>query len=667
MIGSLIGFSLVPPAAKIKLQKNRHQRNLALSCQPIWKYIQPNILGMKRLFFPTCLALAFVLPPARLAADPPIATTVIHSQPMHEGRIDPKLFGNFIELLDDVVPGMWAEMLNDRSFEGVTKLSGWCYYDGAPDICDRPWDTNSTWDYGTNDAFNGKRCARLTAAHKQSASLSQSGLAVKKGMDYLFTGYFRAEDFKGNVTVRLKTLLPDGTWMTLGTAKLKSISSDWKKYSARMTSKGETDRVIFEMLAEGQGKVCVDKLSLMPADNLQGWRRDVVDVIRDVQPSLVRFGGSVCDPGGYRWKNGIGDRDHRVPFPNVVWGRLDPNDVGIDEFCQFCELTGVEPLICLSFSDGPENAADLVEYCNGDAHSVWGAKRAANGHPAPYHVKYWQVGNEISGDDDNYVKQFPRFAALMKKNDASIMLLSSFPSQKLLDRVGTDIDFIAPHHYTPDFAGCDREFANLSRMIDQTPGCAKIKIAVTEWNVSGGDWGLGRARQMTLGTALLNARYIHVMMRHSDKVKIACRSNMANSFCGAIIETSPAGVLKRPSYYVMQLYARHALPVPLRVESPGDGPDIIACASQDGKTVQIFAINYKTDPVDWSFQFDGFSLPLHPVKAESMRDTQDTRQIDVVNHWTAPDRIKTTAFNVNSGNRCTLPALSVTAFECAAQ
>ncbi len=71
----------------------------------------------------------------------------------------------------------------------------------------------------------------------------------------------------------------------------------------------------------------------------------------------------------------------RVPFPNKVWGRLDPNDVGIDEFCQFCELTGVEAMICLSFSDGPQNAADLVEYCNGDSHTGWGAKRAVNGHP----------------------------------------------------------------------------------------------------------------------------------------------------------------------------------------------------------------------------------------------------------------------------------------------
>ncbi len=557
---------------------------------------------MKQILALTLITAGLSVGARQATAQTAKASTIVHSQSLHGGRINPKLFGNFIELLDDVAPGMWAEMLNDRSFEGVTKLSGWCYYDGASDFCDREWDTNATWACDTENPFNGKRSARLTAARGQAASLTQSGLAVKLGMGYACSGYFRADNPKLAVTILLKTRLPDGKWMTLGSAKIGPMSQRWQKFSARMESRGETDRVVFEVRAEGSGNVWVDKLSLMPADNLKGWRRDVVDAIKDVQPGLVRFGGSVCDPGEYRWKNGIGDRDLRTPFPNKVWGRLDSNDVGIDEFCQFCELTSVEPLICLSFSDGPKNAADLVEYCNGRANSAWGAKRAANGHPVPYRVKYWQVGNEISGDDDNYVGRFGDFAWLMKQVDSGVLILSSFPTQKLLDRAGKDIAYIAPHHYTPDLGFCDGDFSNLARMIDHTPGCANIKIAVTEWNVSGGDWGLMRGKQMTLATALLNARYLHVLMRHSDKAEIACRSNMANSFCGAIIETSPAGVLKRPSYYVMQLYARHARPVPLRMESAGDGPDVLACGSEDGKSAVVFVINSRTEPEEWSCQ-----------------------------------------------------------------
>lgn len=615
----------------------------------------------KKYFTWVSFAAAFLITQTCVWAQTAKASTTVHAQPLHGGRINPKLFGNFIELLDDVVPGMWAEMLNDRSFEGVTKLSPWCYYDGAPDICDREWDTNATWTYDTENPFNGKRSAHLTATRGQPASLTQSGLAVKRGMEYACSGWFRADSPKLAVTVFLKTLLPDGKWMTLGSAKLGPMSQQWKKYSVRMESKGETDRAVFEVRAQGNGSVWADKLSLMPEENLKGWRRDVVEVIKDAQPALVRFGGSVCDPGAYRWKNGIGDRDLRTPFPNQVWGRLDPNDVGVDEFCQFCELTGVEPLICLSFSDGPQSAADLLEYCNGGALSGWGARRAANGHPKPYGVKYWQVGNEISGDDDNYVNRFGEFARLMKAVDPGVMILSSFPTQKLLDRAGKDIAFVAPHHYTPDLGFCDRDFSNLARMIDSTPGCGAIKIAVTEWNVSGGDWGLMRGKQMTLGTALLNARYLHVLMRHSDKAEIACRSNMANSFCGAIIETSPSGVLKRPSYYVMQLYARHARPVPLRVDSPADGPDVFACGSEDGKSAVIFAVNSRTEPVEWSCAFDGFGGAMRLAKAESLRDVQDMRQPDVMNHWVAPERVKTVGLAMAGENKVVLPALSVTA------
>lgn len=142
----------------------------------------------------------------------------------------------------------------------------------------------------------------------------------------------------------LEALLPDGRWMTLAFAELPKPSSQWAKYTAEMTSTGTTDRAVFELRVAGNGTVWADKLSLMPSDNLDGWRPDVIKAIKAVRPAVVRWGGSVCDPGAYRWKNGIGDRDGRVPFANKAWGRIDSNDVGIDEFCRFCELVKAEPL-----------------------------------------------------------------------------------------------------------------------------------------------------------------------------------------------------------------------------------------------------------------------------------------------------------------------------------
>jgi len=591
-----------------------------------------------------------------------VPVITVRAEPLYNGKISPLLFGNFIELLDDVVPGMWAEMLNDRSFEGVEPMLPRNYFDGTPDFCDRPWDRSETWAYDHDRPFNGTGCAKLTATPNQPAILSQSGLAVKSGMTYHFSGYFRTDGARLSASVTLKTLLPDGTWMTLGSAPLPEITDSWRKCSVAMTSRGLSDRVVFELRVEGSGHVWADKLSLMPDDNVHGWRRDVVGVVKDLHPPIVRWGGSLIDPGEYRWKDGIGDRDTRTPFRNKVWGRIDPNDVGIDEFCQFCEAVGAQPLICVSLSDGPESAADLVQYCQGDAASPWGAKRAANGHPTPYHVKYWQVGNEIAGDKPAYLDQIENFIHLIQRADPAAQVMSSYPAQKLLDAAGKDLAFVCPHQYTRDLAKIDSSLRKLSQMIDTTPGCGHLKIAITEWNVSGGEWGLMRGRQMTLETALLNARHLHIMMRHGDKVEIATRSNMANSFCGATFETNPAGVLKRPSHFVMDLYTRHTRPLPLKVGNASEGLDVFACGSLDKEKVTLFAVNSETRPMPFRLAGEGFEKPLYILSAETVRDTQDAGELDVMNHWAAPDRVKTVTLKT-VGDTVVLPPLSVTAIE----
>lgn len=617
-------------------------------------------------FLKLSYATALMVAAVSVAAQNSTTNAIIRAEPLGAGRIEPTLFGNFMELLDDVAPGSWAELLNDRSFAGVVPAADWVYYDGSLDICDRQWDTNATWRYDADNPFNGRRCARLTAG-PGPASLTQSGLSARKEMDYNFSTYIRGE--KGiKVTVQLKSLLPDGRWFTLASAKLPAPSPEWSRCAVKMTCIGQTDHAVFELRAEGKGCVWVNKLSLMPADNQKGWRADVVEAIKEIRPGILRWGGSTVDPGGYRWKHGIGDRDHRTPWPNQNWGRIDSNDVGIDEFCQFCELIAAEPLICVSFTDGAASAHDLAEYCNGRADTAWGARRAANGHPASYHVKFWEIGNEINGDDPNYLAQFPAFIAAIRAAAPGAAIMSSYPSQKLLDRVGRDIDFVCPHHYTTDLAACGSEFDRIGEMIDRTPGCARIKIGVTEWNIDAGAWGLGRARQSTLLAGLENARYMNLMMRHSDRVKIANRSNLANSYCGATILTaaSGTGVLRQPSHYVMKLYSLHAKPVPLSAQGYDDRLDLFACGSEDKKAAVIFAVNSTSEPMQLIPGFTGFVPVLHVISAETVCDVLNRRQPDVENHWQEPERVKITSLPVRNGT-VELPPLSATAVECAAE
>jgi len=592
------------------------------------------------------------------------AVVTISSKPLHNGRINPMLFGNFIELLDDLCPGMWAEMLNDRGFEGVVPPAKWVYYDGSPTFCDRTWDKARDWSIETVGAFNGPRCARINGRDNRAVGLTQSGLSVNRGVSYRFSAWLRSDVANLRVLAVLKTALPDGRFVELASAVLAAPSSEWRRCSAQLDASGTTDRAVFELRVLGKGTLWVDKLSLMPAESvggeLNGWRRDVVEAIKASHPSVIRWGGSVVDPGGYRWKNGIGERDRRVPFENLNWGRIDSNDVGIDEFCQFCALVKSEPLVCVSFSDGPESAADLVQYCNGAASSKWGGLRAANGHAAPYAVKYWQLGNEISGDDDAYIKKCTEFIRLMKRADPSIAIFSSFPSQKVLDALGKDLAYLAPHHYTRDLRACEADFQNLSSMIARTPGCGHLRIAVTEWNFTGGDWGLMRGRMLTLDGALLNARYLNLLCRYSNIVDIACRSNMTNSFCSGIIGTNGSTVLKRPSYHVMRLYAEHALPIPLTVGKAPRGVDVIACADDKRRNICIFVVNSNREPVNVSLDLTDFGDQVAPLSVETVCDSFDMRQPDVMNNWQSADRVQTLSRQL-TGCEVTLPALSVSA------
>jgi len=585
------------------------------------------------------------------------------SRPLHDGRINPMLFGNFIELLDDLVPGMWAELLNDRGFDGVTKPAKWVYYDGSPTFCDRQWDKGDNWVRETAGAFNGPRCARITGQQDRAVGLTQSGLAVNQGSSYVFSAYLRSDGGSLRVQAVLKTALPDGRFAELASAELPTAPSNWTRCSVQLRTTGTTDRAVFELRVLGKGTLWADKLSLMCMDNQNGWRKDVVEAIKASRPAVIRWGGSAVDPGKYRWKNGIGDRDRRVPFANANWGRIDSNDVGIDEFCQFCELVGAEPLICLSFSDGSASAADLVQYCNGDRATNWGARRALNGHAEPYRVKYWQLGNEISGDDEAYIQKCRDFISRMKQADPAVVLISSFPSQNVLNVLGRDLAYVAPHHYTRDLGACETEFKKLSGMIATTPGCGHIRIAVTEWNFTGGDWGLLRAKMLTLEGALLNARYLNLMCRYSNIVDIGCRSNMTNSFCSGIIGTHPAGLLKRPSYHVMKLYADHVKPIPLMLGEPPSGVDVVTCAAEDGQSVCLFAVNTRQKPVVVSLDLAEWGERFAPLSAETVCDTLDMRQPDVMNHWTATERVRTVNLTVTA-NKVTLPALSVSAVTC---
>jgi alpha-L-arabinofuranosidase len=590
----------------------------------------------------------------------------LRSESLHGGRIRPTLYGGFVELLDDLVPGMWAEMLGDRGFEGVLPTSTWDYFRGEPNLCDRDWDKSPDWSRDAARPLNDGQSCRLDVRAGVPARLTQSGLAVRKGMGYPVTGHWRGDSPSLRVRLSLKTLLPDGSWTTLAALDLSKPGPEWGKFAGELKSNGTTDRAVFEVQARGQGHLWLDELSLMPGDNVDGWRRDVVEAMKELGPPVVRWGGSTVDPGPYRWSAALGDRDLRPSFVNRVWGRRDTNDVGVEEFVRLCRAVGAEPLVCISLGDGVESARRMVEYLNGAADSDWGRKRAANGRAEPYGVKFWQVGNEI--DSPGYVQSLVAFARAVRGADPNAVVLSSFPTEEIIDIAGPDIQIVCPHYYQPDLDGVDADLRKIEGWIRESAGRDRIRMGVTEWNIDAGNWGLGRGKLNSLGCAIFEARFLNVLHRHSDFVVLACRSNMTNSFCGGTIQTNAAGFYRTPSFLVMAMYRDHSRPVPLRVavDVPA-GVDVTACASEDRSAATVFVVNPGKEPVWVALDLSDFGPGFAVRGGEVVKDAQERGQVDIINSFADPARVVRVKLERGSGNAVALPALSIAALDCGRQ
>jgi alpha-N-arabinofuranosidase len=224
-------------------------------------------------------------------------------------------------------------------------------------------------------------------------------------------------------------------------------------------------------------------------------------------------------------------------------------------------------MICVRFANrAPQDAAQEAEYFNGATNTPMGSLRARNGHAAPYRVRFWQVGNERQSRE--YDQQLGAFCNAMRAVDPTIRVLSSFPTADSIRNGASCIDYVCPHHYTSNLGECESNLGFLRKLIAENAPDRAIKVAVTEWNTTAGDWGLGRATLMTLDNALACSRYHTLLHRNCDLVEIANRSNLINSLGSGIIQADNHYLYKTPTYYAQQLYATKAGNRILKIESP---------------------------------------------------------------------------------------------------
>jgi alpha-L-arabinofuranosidase len=261
----------------------------------------------------------------------------------------------------------------------------------------------------------------------------------------------------------------------------------------------------------------------------------------------------------------------------------------------------------------------------------------------------------------------------MKKADPSIKLMSSFPTQDLLAAAGTAFDYLCPHHYEiADLVKEERNLHELQDWIAASSGGRNIRVAVTEWNTTGGNWGLERGMLQTLSNALSVSRYLNLLQRYADLVEIANRSNFADSFGSGFVLTGPGWIYESPAYYAQEMYARAAGSYPLRIERSSQlawnlqEPDLSASVSADGKKLRIYAVNSTPDPLPRRFNLEGFTGKVAGGTVLTLEDHAHAGTSEVMNSRDNPERISLRSEAAQLGGsqfEFTFPPLTITLLE----
>ena len=354
------------------------------------------------------------------------------------------VYGQFLEHIGSLIySSLWSEMLDDRKFyyavapkspgdpnAGQGGFGGFGL--GRRNVGPGRWNPIGPVDsvvMDTNNPFVGDHTPLIKLAGSEHRGIRQTGVNFVKGETY--DGRIQlAGDSRAKVSVSIVWgTNADAAWQTI---QLGKLSKHYQKFTFSFKAEN-SGSAQFEIIGTGDGSFHVGAVSLMPADNLDGFRPDAIAALKSLRSGVYRF------PGGnfvsaHEWRNAIGDPDKRPPTWDPVWRAVQPNDIGTDEFMTLCKLLGVEPYVTLNAGLGDEwSAAQYVEYANGPVSTPMGKLRAVNDHPEPYHVKFWGIGNEAWGFSYQYgamkLNQFEfkhnEFAKAMKQVDPTIKLIAS--------------------------------------------------------------------------------------------------------------------------------------------------------------------------------------------------------------------------------------------------
>jgi len=606
------------------------------------------------LKMPALMLAVLFLPAVTVAQKPPVNVAIDASKT--GAPISKYIYGQFLEHGGDIVnAGVWSEMLVDRKFfypvassaptppPVMGNAAGNPRFRRVPTRWWAPIGGDGVVTMDTKAPFTGEQTPLVKLDTIAPHGFSQSGIAVRKGKAYvgriLLSG-------SGGATVKVTLIwgkdAADRQSVTTGT-----LGAAYRSFPLRYTAAADTDDATLEITGTGAGSFHVGTISLMPADNIDGFRAEVIAALKQLHFGVLRF------PGGnfvsaYEWRYGVGEIDKRPPIFDPVWHALQPNDVGTDEFLTLCRLLGVDPYITVNAGFGDAwSARDLVEYTNGAATTPMGKWRAANGHPQPYGVKLWGVGNEPWGDYQMGSMSLPQFelkhnlfAKEMRKVDPSIKLIAGgampdvmegadqarringqyvpdylspadWTGQMLLNCLD-NIDMVSEHYYASGTQHTDMKqqkkvpidpplsfiewqrapavqvrakYEHYQEYLKRIPAlrAKPVPIAIDEWAYFGGG-------PNSYKTVPAYAWAFHEMFRHSDIFQIG-----AFTFATAMMSSNRIEAILNPTGMLFKMYRDHFGVIPVEVTGDSPQPKPVFPAGGDQPAVNPGSDTYPLD------------------------------------------------------------------------
>jgi alpha-L-arabinofuranosidase len=385
----------------------------------------------------------------------------------------------------------------------------------------------------------------------------------------------------------------------------------------------------------------------------------VADGLIEQKLTVLRYGGSMVNHAEYRWKKMIGPRDRRPPCAGT-WYRHSTNGWGIIDFVELCEAAGFLAIPAFNMGETPRDLADFVEYVNGPEESEWGRKRAADGHPRPYGLRYLELGNEERIDDRYYALFKPLAEAIWARDPQIVIVVGDFAygvpirDPERITGAASGVTSLATHRKIlelakkhgrevwfdvhvdtegPGSSGTLRALPSYVDALDKLADGAKHKVAVFELN----------AGNHSLRRALGNAVALNTIQRLGDRVPVVCSANglqvdgqNENGWDQGLLFMNPCKVWSQPPYFVHQMLSDPALPLCVKAEAQGpvDGLDVTARRSEDGKQLLVQVVNVGARPIEARLRIEGFT----PGKAVS-RVVELAGKLGDVNMAVEPRRV----------------------------